>query len=92
MRLKKLIKVLLIMTYIIRIVLSALTLYLSIKVSIYLKSFTERRKFKKILHRHRLPKDLVNELYNSYSRSLSNFNISLEDLTEMFKMTYRKAS
>ncbi|OYT47439.1 MAG: hypothetical protein B6U85_05245 [Desulfurococcales archaeon ex4484_42] len=89
MKLNKLVRILMILVYVAKIILSALILYLNIKVSTYFRSIIEKYKFKRTLRKYELPEDVISELYNIYSRSLSKFSISLKDFSKIFRVSYR---
>jgi len=89
MKLNKLVGMLTILIYIIKIVLSALILYLNFKVSTYFKSIIEKYKFRRALRKYGLPEDIINELYNMYSHNLSKFNISLKDFSRILGVSHQ---
>jgi len=62
---------------ILKIMINAVIIYTAIKLKIIFKIWCNKRKFKKILRKNKIPSDLVNELYEEYALKLKDFQKSI---------------
>ncbi len=96
-KVRKIYLVLSVIYYLVKLIISLLSTYLSIKIRFYFWKKFSRRYFRKMLRKNNLPPDLCKRLENEYSKYLVYFSRSMKPniipigrFTDTYRGRYRR--